>query len=903
MIRKRVGVVGGRLGSPERSARWGSAVALAALVLIAGSLTPAVASAAPAQEPSAEQSDGNGEQCATGSGQTAAAALGYGEPAFEDDFNSFDEQKWMVYSGPSEHRNGQFEAEGGGLRTREQISVSDDGIMTIRGLPNGHTAGMSTEESHRQQYGLWEARVKLPAEAVNYHSVLILMAGGSELDFMEVMEPTGRRVDGFLHLPGGDDNGRVTLSDNDWHNFAIEWTPERISLHLDGRKWHETGEGAEIPTGDGHMTIQLDWFPSDQGPDNTGTADLSVDWVRIYEASDGQPPSDGDGGDGGGDGGGGQDCAQPCASGVNSLGQCQQDPDGNGGSSDADGCRWWVHPQQEFLEEVDPDAPEGSVLLFFACYDEETGLVTAAPSAPEGSGDLGPVPVRVAGEDEQQCESVRTPGDTQRCYYQLPQGARYHPSVAIGMLLTNSQVQLSEAPALLATPPVGEPAIVDQPTFVCVTNFPSGTNFPGAASVPGARGGEHDEHSSTGGEGADPTRDDAEPRGDEAEPREDDAEPPRAKAERRQQAEPRQDGEQNGGDGNAGDTNGGGASFTPGVVGSLTPGQQACLDAQSGATGAAATGEAGQDDGAEQPPTSGGDRDAGADQGAEDDGGNGGTSEDRPPDAGQPDDAPTGNVPVNGLCAPAAHAPGGPAVPASGGETGPAGTGGETTPPGPGGEDPSTPAGPGGEHPTTPTEPDGGLGGVVPATDTATGNDVGACVRVQLYPVIRWDPGDGTEAFECAAPGMVYDADGAAPEQQVSEAAACTHAYSKATGIEDPETGEARPDEWPGKVSVVWRADWDACLVHAAQGSNQFSAGAGHAGNYVDSTGMNFDLSSLGEGQTPDTGQTGTVSTGRAYAGSYNLGLDDDGVQSAWTPLPREVQEVSGVNTDGGDGG
>ena len=37
---------------------------------------------------------------------------------------------------------------------REQISVAD-GVMTITGLPNGDTAGMSTDRSYRQRYGLW----------------------------------------------------------------------------------------------------------------------------------------------------------------------------------------------------------------------------------------------------------------------------------------------------------------------------------------------------------------------------------------------------------------------------------------------------------------------------------------------------------------------------------------------------------------------------------------------------------------------------------------------------------------------------------------------------------------------------------------------------------------------------
>lgn len=224
-------------------------------------------------------------------GTTAAEALGYQEPAFADDFDAFDENRWTVYTGPSAHVPGQFEPVEGGQRTREQISVAD-GVLTITGLPNGDTGGISTEGSHLQQYGLWEARVRLPAGATDYHSVLILLTGDAdsdtdfaELDFMEVMDPAGRRVDGFLHTPGGEDHGQVTLQDNGWHNWAIEWTPDgQVRLYLDGELWHE-GQGIDVPEGPGPMTIQLDWFPGDEG--ETAEARLQVDWVRIYEARTG----------------------------------------------------------------------------------------------------------------------------------------------------------------------------------------------------------------------------------------------------------------------------------------------------------------------------------------------------------------------------------------------------------------------------------------------------------------------------------------------------------------------------------------------------------------------------------------------------------------------------------------
>jgi hypothetical protein len=239
-------------------------------------------------EPGADDGDAAAAPAAPTTGPTAAEALGYTTPAWSEDFDTYSEDRWMTYGGPSEHTPGEFTPTGGGERKREQITTAD-GVMTITGLPNGDTAGMSTEADggHAQQYGLWEARVKLPAGATDYHSVMILMVGAAEIDFMEDMDPAGRSVDGFLHTPGGEGHGNVTMEDNDWHNWAIEWTPEYMRLYLDGEMWHESrmGEEIDVPAEPGIMTIQLDWFPSDDG--ETATAEFQVDWVRIYEQQGG----------------------------------------------------------------------------------------------------------------------------------------------------------------------------------------------------------------------------------------------------------------------------------------------------------------------------------------------------------------------------------------------------------------------------------------------------------------------------------------------------------------------------------------------------------------------------------------------------------------------------------------
>jgi Glycosyl hydrolases family 16 len=289
-----------------RRAPWAPSLVLVALALVTATLSPAAPAAAaprgvggPVQnQPQGPQGqEGQGQECPTGTGRTAAASLGYRNAVFTDDFegdaDDLDSQ-WMRYaSDRARHEPGVFDAQPGGSRDPNQVRVAG-GVLTITGTPEGRTGGMSTEESHVQAYGLWEARVRLPADAADYHSVMMVLAGSganlAEMDFMEVEEPSGRVVNGHLHLPpegeAGDVDGSAPVQDNDWHNWAIEWTPERITLYRDGVRWLQTRDGADnIPRERGHMTIQLDWFPGDEG--ETAEARLQVDWVRIYEARNG----------------------------------------------------------------------------------------------------------------------------------------------------------------------------------------------------------------------------------------------------------------------------------------------------------------------------------------------------------------------------------------------------------------------------------------------------------------------------------------------------------------------------------------------------------------------------------------------------------------------------------------
>jgi hypothetical protein len=212
----------------------------------------------------------------TAQGTTAAERFGWGTPDREDDFDGGMDQ-WSIYDGPGHA--------GKGRRTPDAVSVQD-GIMTITGDEDGNTAGMAWNPG--QKYGRWEARVRSPASADAYHSLLLLWPDaenfpvGGEIDFMEIGDPARQSTDLFLHY--GEDNsqvhGSLDIDATEWHNWAVEWTPERVSAYVDGEQWWETTDTGILPPGPMHLCIQLDYFPGDGSASGGGFE--HVDWVRQY---------------------------------------------------------------------------------------------------------------------------------------------------------------------------------------------------------------------------------------------------------------------------------------------------------------------------------------------------------------------------------------------------------------------------------------------------------------------------------------------------------------------------------------------------------------------------------------------------------------------------------------------
>ncbi|HXV92529.1 MAG TPA: glycoside hydrolase family 16 protein [Pseudonocardia sp.] len=273
-------------------------------------------------------------------GTTAAEVHGWGEPVRVDEFDGPESlSSWNVYDGPGHAGNGR--------RTPDAVNVSD-GVLTITGDSAGNTAGMAWLPG--QKYGRWEGRVRAPASDPSYNALLLLWPDaedfpvGGEIDFMEMIDHTRQKTDIFIHY--GPDNsqihGEVRIDGTEWHNWAVEWTPESITAYVDGREWYRTTDTSVFPPGPMHLCIQLDWFPQGGNPQESR---MHVDWVRQYTL-DGAPTEDG-GASGtgtgepaeppreGGEGAGGAEGAATGrdAAGPDAAGQDGADEGGHGGDA------------------------------------------------------------------------------------------------------------------------------------------------------------------------------------------------------------------------------------------------------------------------------------------------------------------------------------------------------------------------------------------------------------------------------------------------------------------------------------------------------------------------------------------------------------------------------------------
>lgn len=313
-----------KMGSPRvlrRMLAAASVAALAATVPVTGSAAaPSTALAgaercapAPATTPGTAAVPGVGSprtadatDCRGGTSATAAARNGWGAPLpqWSDEFDYGSTQK------PAVPKQDRWKLAGGGVdkcwpghakngKRCDKNTRVFGGVLRQTGEENGDSGWLASR--YGQRYGRWEARVRSQGIGENndrqYHPLLILWPDSEEhpedgeYDFLENGAPGEECAEAFIHYPHDPDvpvqqkfAQKCGVDLSQWHNIAVEWTPDHVRGFVDGVQWYSFSGGANdirkciqcAPSM--HQTIQLDNF---YGSD-LQRAVYEVDWARVY---------------------------------------------------------------------------------------------------------------------------------------------------------------------------------------------------------------------------------------------------------------------------------------------------------------------------------------------------------------------------------------------------------------------------------------------------------------------------------------------------------------------------------------------------------------------------------------------------------------------------------------------
>lgn len=208
----------------------------------------------------------------------------------------------------------------GDNQLQHYTASADNGVIDERGRlaitarrspPQGAvtSARLTTKGRLNLRYGRISARIKVPSGRGLWPAFWML---GSDIDDvgwpacgeLDVMEHVGSRpttVQGTVHGPGyaGLSGGVGRAHDAgvdltaDFHVYGVDWTPDRITWHLDGEPYGSVAP-PDVPgpwpfAHDFHLVVNLavggDW-PGNEV--ETATLDalpatMLVDWIRAYD--------------------------------------------------------------------------------------------------------------------------------------------------------------------------------------------------------------------------------------------------------------------------------------------------------------------------------------------------------------------------------------------------------------------------------------------------------------------------------------------------------------------------------------------------------------------------------------------------------------------------------------------
>ncbi|SDM18413.1 glycoside hydrolase family 16 protein [Allokutzneria albata] len=242
---------------------------------------------------------------------------------WSDEFNgpaggAPDQSKWSYEPGNGNNGWGNHELQAYTTR-RENVSTNGAGQLVItarrensgvpcwNGQPCQYTSGkLITKNTRTFTYGRVEARMKLPTGKGIWPAFWMLgtdigQVGWpqcGEIDIMENIGSVPNTVHGTLHGPGYSGAGGIGATaqnarpfHEDFHTFAVDWSPNRIVWSVDGRVYQtrtpaDLGGRQWVFNHPFYLILNLavggDWPGSPDGSTRF-PQQLLVDWVRVHQ--------------------------------------------------------------------------------------------------------------------------------------------------------------------------------------------------------------------------------------------------------------------------------------------------------------------------------------------------------------------------------------------------------------------------------------------------------------------------------------------------------------------------------------------------------------------------------------------------------------------------------------------
>nr|WP_294491870.1 glycoside hydrolase family 16 protein [uncultured Mediterraneibacter sp.] len=178
-----------------------------------------------------------------------------------------------------------------------------------------YTCGrVNTRYKHDFQYGLFEARAKVP-EGRGFLPAFWMMPTEEyfygqwprcgEIDIMEVLGNDTKTSYGTLHFgePHCESQGSYTLKkgtfSDRYHLFAVEWKPGKIRWYVDGRLIHMEHNWYSVTEGEGkkpypapfdqpfyiifNLAVGGNWPGRPDGSTDIENAEFCIDYVKVYQ--------------------------------------------------------------------------------------------------------------------------------------------------------------------------------------------------------------------------------------------------------------------------------------------------------------------------------------------------------------------------------------------------------------------------------------------------------------------------------------------------------------------------------------------------------------------------------------------------------------------------------------------